>query len=203
MNYSECVEFINGVEAYDTQDRIVVADVYNLGGQIDIKDYEGKKVEMLVESIEQMESPVAAQAQRMPEQNEVPRQPSQAMVNVEAQIKKLPSGAQKARKEIEQAANELGAMISSAEKKFSSSVKKSDNQKLIMVHLSLQDQISELEKISMGLDSNSFNPGQIAIIKAEVGGVMANRGRPADDFQKSLMAVRDARLAEVSKKLGL
>ena len=69
--------------------------------------------------------------------------------------------------------------------------------------LSLQDQISELEKIGMGIDSGAFDDEQMAIIRREVGALKKTPITPTDRIQKNLLDMRNARLKEVSKKMGV
>ena len=69
----------------------------------------------------------------------------------------------------------------------------------------LQDQVRELEKIELGLDQGVFESIQLEIIKREVAGLKEAAGNivPADDFQKNLVQIRNSRLSEVSKRLGV
>ena len=111
-------------------------------------------------------------------------------------------------KERASAAAKLKGMVGGAGKEFEEEVKKkvetSAEAGLIMPTLSLQDQISELEKISVGLDSSSFSPEELKIIRMEVVGlVKRKKPAPSDDFQKNLASMRDVRLKDVSRKLGL
>ncbi len=107
------------------------------------------------------------------------------------------------------AGKEIANIISDAgrefEKKVSEEALKLKREKLILPTLSIQDQISDLEKMSEGIDENVFNKEQLDIIKLEVEG-MNNRLKyekqpPNDEFQKSLIALRNKRLQEVLDKL--
>ncbi len=80
---------------------------------------------------------------------------------------------------------------------------KKPEQRLVLPGLSLQDQITELEKIGRVLDSDSLTGEQIGIIKAEIKGLMENRGSPASGLQEGLAGIRDARLAEIARRLGI
>ncbi|MCL4365100.1 MAG: hypothetical protein M1569_01260 [Candidatus Marsarchaeota archaeon] len=76
-------------------------------------------------------------------------------------------------------------------------------QPLVLPGLSLQDQIIELEKINSVIDSNSLTGGQLDIIKIEIKGLLADRSAQPGNVQPGLSEIRDARLAEIARKIGL
>ncbi len=75
----------------------------------------------------------------------------------------------------------------------------------VLVTLSLQDQISELEKISIGLDEGAFDRNRMQIIEKEIRSLkaLASAGRKQKEGQGDLVELRDRRLAEVMLKLKL
>ena len=111
--------------------------------------------------------------------------------------------------EVEKVANEIKNLIGSIGKEFEKNIKKETErikgEKLVLPSLSLQDQISELEKISEGLDEQVFSDEQLKIIKEEVYGLMdkikGEKISTADEFQKSLIDLRNQKINEVIKKL--
>jgi len=111
--------------------------------------------------------------------------------------------------EVEKVANEIKNLIGSIGKEFEKNIKKETErikgEKLVLPSLSLQDQISELEKISEGLDEQVFSDEQLKIIKEEVYGLMdkikGEKISAADEFQKSLIDLRNQKINEVIKKL--
>ena len=76
-------------------------------------------------------------------------------------------------------------------------------QPLVLPGLSLQDQIIELEKINSVIDSDSLTEEQLDIIKVEIKGLLASRSTGVGEFQPDLSGIRDARLAEIARKIGL
>ncbi len=75
---------------------------------------------------------------------------------------------------------------------------------LVLPTLSIQDQISELEKIKEGLDEKVFNEEQISIIKEEVSGLELSikiESPTADSFVKGLRDMRGRLLNDVINKL--
>jgi len=139
----------------------------------------------------------------------------QSLVGVEAKEEKIKELVEKGTTapqegiEVEKAANEIKNVIGSIGREFEKSIKRETErikgEKLVLPTLSLQDQISELEKISEGLDEHVFSDEQIKIIKDEVYGlrdkVKSERISAADEFQKSLIDLRKQKINEVIKKL--
>ena len=234
MDYNECVEYINSVEAYGSQDAAALVDIYDLGPAIDLKEYGGKDAEKLIALIDTAEGimpqkqrpelqraaavPDKAkkkQATKPPEPLQEPMQPqpqpepAQPAPAIQAPKQPKPTAVpapkvSKSRNLSAKAAKELAGMMGKAGEEISSALKPAPrSEKLVLVHLSLQDQVGELEKISMGLDGGAFDTGQMAIIRIEVRELMKNKGRSTgNDFQKELYNMRNERLGEVAAKLG-
>ncbi|MFP3278036.1 MAG: hypothetical protein RXO43_02370 [Candidatus Micrarchaeota archaeon] len=139
----------------------------------------------------------------------------QSLVGVEAKEEKIKEPIEKevtAPQEgiaVEKAASEIKNVIGSIGKEFEKNIKRETErikgEKLVLPTLSLQDQISELEKISEGLDEQVFSDEQLKIIKDEVYGlrdkVKSEKISIADEFQKSLIDLRNQKINEVIKKL--
>ena len=193
MDYNECIAVIGSTEAQDTESRSVVADVYDLGPEVEIREYAMKDATVL---IDMLEGEGAAQPKIAP-------QPSAKLQQTSKTTTKRPIFGESARSQSEK--NDVARQLESglADKaKFVPKIKESDDD-LVMPSLSLQDQISELEKISMGLDRSAFNDEQMAIITKEIVGVRKTSVTPVDDFQRNLLEIRNIRLKEVYAKLGI
>lgn len=114
-------------------------------------------------------------------------------------------------KETVEAAKEIKELVGGAgrafEKKVAKETVKVKKGELVLPGLSLQDQISELEKISLGLDERVFSDDQLNIIIYEADGLKEKlKGENTellDTFQKNLIAVRNQRLDEVRAKLKI
>lgn len=114
-------------------------------------------------------------------------------------------------KEVLEATKEIKNIVGSAGKEFERTVKKEIKNirggKLILPSLSLQDQISDLEKMSEGIDEHVFTEEQLNMIRYEVNGladkIKFEKPIGKDDFQMSLIALRDKKLAEVLKKVSV
>ncbi|MGC8586837.1 MAG: hypothetical protein ACP5K9_00915 [Candidatus Micrarchaeia archaeon] len=111
------------------------------------------------------------------------------------------AGAPDITKEIEQI---VGNASKDFEKSLERELEKIETKKLILPSLSLQDQLSELEKISEGLDEQVFDDEQLKIIVSEVKGLRERlkfEKMPAEQFQSSFIVPRNNRLMEVEEKL--
>lgn len=127
---------------------------------------------------------------------------------VQQPVLRMPSAVQKVQEE-PSAGKEIASLISNAGRAFENKIAaertKVRKEKLILPTLSIQDQISDLEKMSEGIDESVFNEEQMEIVRLEAEG-MSDRIRyekqaPADEFQRSLVALRNQRLNEVLAKL--
>lgn len=112
------------------------------------------------------------------------------------------------RRDMEKAQGELhgifgGLMKKNRKEHVEEAVPAEDNSN-IMIGLSYQDQISELEQIMSGLDENVFEGEHKAIIKEEVLGLKKyakKERRPVDKAEAELIAIRNKRLDEAISKL--
>jgi len=197
MDYNECIQMINAAEAYDTQPRIGDIDLLDLGPLIDIVEYDEDDVSRLIDYLNSVEGNIeGTEAYEQRQMSERSGTLVGKLVNAEV------LGSNTIRKG-SSIAKELESLLSATGSEFMSHVRDSGD-KLVLPTLSLQDQISELEKISVGLDSSSFSPEELKIIRMEVVGLMKRkRPAPSDEFQRNLASMRDVRLKDVSRKLGL
>lgn len=112
-----------------------------------------------------------------------------------------------AKKDLSMAASELKGALSGLGKSVPQprpqAAKPQQEQKSIMVRLSLQDQVGELEKIGMGIGSDSFTKDEMKIIRNEVDALSKSVGKeaPKDEFQRNLTDIRNKRLIEVQQML--
>ena len=204
MDYNECIDMVNYAEAHDTEARSVIADIYDLGSAVEIRQYSNAEVSSVIEYAGSG-GDGATEAKKEHDQ-----QPNQILQKTYIRLQET-NPARGAGREMDAIAKELESAISNATKGLKAHVeermeharKAQEEKGLVMVTLSLQDQISELEKISAGIDGNAFTGEQMAIIKAEVRGLMKAGSAAHDAFQANLLGIRDSRLKEVSKKLGL
>ncbi len=205
MDYNEYVEFIKSCEAYDTEMKSISIDIYELGPEIGILDCDSGdalKVINYVNSIdtEQGKMPQGANSDSASKTTKHDAGSPPAGAGLQGRFKSIDVSREK-----EVVAKELKELISAAENTFSMHIKTgSGKSKLILTNLSLQDQISELEKISRGIDSRSFSKEQMSIIIIEIKGLAKNRGvLPKDEFQRGLYMIREGRLKEITSKLNV
>jgi hypothetical protein len=185
MDYNECVSLIDATAARDTEVRTVVADVYELGPEVGIREYDAQEAIRFINAVNRMDGGTAAQPKAAQQAQAKPQQPARVAAR---------------RPIFGEVAKELEGALSTRPKPIPQPQIEED---LVLPKLSLQDQINELEKISIGLAEGAFDDEQMAIINKEVGGLGRAEATPTDDFQKNLLRIRNARLKEVSKKLGM
>ncbi len=74
----------------------------------------------------------------------------------------------------------------------------------VLVSLSLQDQISELEKINLGMDENAFDEEKMRIIRQEVFTLYRiSKHAKSPPEASEFVAMRDKRLTELKQKIEL
>lgn len=208
MDYNELVSLINSIQAQDTEVRTVVADVYDLGSEVEIKEYMDIETAKFMRYVNREEGTPAQQQKAADNGSRIHAQPRSAPPIQPAQQAPPRPKVSEDRKAV---AKELETMMAEREKAAvqptvaaqTAAEAAQSSEKLVLPSLSLQDQTSELEKIGMGLDRKAFDQEQIGIIKKEVAGLRQTRSAPVDDFQKELVRIRDARLGEVMAKLGM
>jgi len=200
-NYDEVLSLIEGIEegAGSQQRKSFVIDTASLSETLDIKqvDYNEVLKEFGIETAPEAESEQRAQMS-------VPK-PEQAK----------PQGAPKPRakpnpsyfkKDLEEAASRLG-VIAKAGSEISNVVKeekeKAKTKGLVLPTLSINDQISDLEKISEGLKEQVFTKEQIDIIVLEANGLarlIAQGKQPT--VPTDLAELRNRLLKEIIDEVG-
>ncbi len=112
--------------------------------------------------------------------------------------------------ELESAERELDSAVKKAEKViegFTEEIEEAIVKRApgsVLVSLSLQDQIAELERISLGLDENVFNRDRLRIIEKETKSLRTfSMARNTHENKSDLEVLRNKRLQEVMDKLKL
>lgn len=80
-----------------------------------------------------------------------------------------------------------------------------EEEKLVLPSLSLQDQLSDLQGISDGLNEYMFGDEELSIMRAEIFGlekIARGEKAPSDPIQKNLFEARNSKLAEVIRMLN-
>ena len=202
MDYNESVSLIDSIQAKDTEVRTVVADIYDLGAEISIREYLGIESADLVKGMDkQTEGTKAADEAAKP----AAQKPKEKQIKPTAEmLSRINERKREVAKELEEMIK-VEAKPKAAEPKVAQEEPEAHKEVLVLPGLSVQDQIRELEKIEIGLDQGVFESIQLEIIRKEIAGLKAAAEAtiPADDFQRNLVQIRDSRLNEVSKKLGV
>ncbi|MGC8710363.1 MAG: hypothetical protein ACP5RF_02015 [Candidatus Micrarchaeia archaeon] len=187
LDYAKAAEIIEGIQKSTHGIEINLKDA--ISNRLDIEEYGYEKAADMLGKAE-----LKVEAQRPLVQQAVP------------QFNKEPG----VEKEVLEATKEIKDIVGSAGREFEKTVKKEVKNikggKLILPSLSLQDQISDLEKMSEGIDEHVFTDDQINMIRYEVNGlsdkIKFEKVPSNDEFQMSLIALRNQKLAEVLKKVS-
>ncbi|MEM0086917.1 MAG: hypothetical protein QW774_00655 [Candidatus Micrarchaeaceae archaeon] len=188
MEYADAVKLVSEIESVSTQNESVIIDPESaLKNRIQESAYKYEDAYRIISSVEGLKPQPQPAIQQQPLQ--VQRAQPTETKEVSEEIKKL---------------------VSKASIEFEESVLKEIEKvkvgKLVLPTLSLQDQLSELEKINEGLDENVFNGEQLKIIRQEIFGLAETlryeKSKSLDAFQASLAAMRAKRLEEAEAKLS-
>ncbi len=114
-------------------------------------------------------------------------------------------------KEKSNAAVKLKSMVGNIEKEFEGAVSKKveefEERNLVMPTLSLQDQLTDIEKISDGVRENAFNPEQKKIIIQEIKWLSSSAARidpeKLDQDSRNILVLRDQKVKELRSKLNV
>jgi hypothetical protein len=168
------------------------------------------RVPPTVSKVEEKPAPAAgkkAEVGKPVRPTEIPKRAPQPEQEKPQQVQpQAPRGAQ-FESEMKGAAEELGEIASKGSwlrDQLVSHISWKNEEDLVLLNLSVPEQIDELEKIGLGLDSNIFNKEQMRVIVEEVVGLKRKlmRNRVALGSQTELEALRDQRLSAVLEKLG-
>ena len=205
-NYDEALSLIEGIEegASAQQRKPFVIDSTSLSETLDIKqvDYNEVLKEFGIETAPEAESMQRAQVSvQKPVVAPKPEQAKQAAPKPRA--KPNPSYF---KKDLEEAASRL-SVIAKAGSEISKVIKeekeKAKTKGLVLPTLSINDQISDLEKISEGLKEHAFTKEQIDIIVLEANGLarlIAQGKQP--NVPTDLAELRNRLLKEIIDEVG-
>jgi len=186
--YDEIVSRLEAIEASSQKPESIVIDTGKaFSNKIEARAYSYDETRALISRLEGVKKIETAPSSAERVQFAGIQQPRPQMPDITSEIKHIVSTASE-----------------SFEKDLEKGLEKIETSKLILPSLSLQDQLSELEKISEGLDEQVFDEEQLKIIVAEVKGLRERikfEKTPPGQFQSSFLVPRNNRLTEVENKL--
>ncbi len=148
------------------------------------------------------EEPTQPEPVKQAAPQQIPQEPAPQQQNVAPQVKQnvFESDIKNAAEEINKTAPKGNWFMD----QITSHISWKNEQDLVLLNLSVPEQIDELEKIGLGLENNIFNKEQMRIIVEEVVSLKRKlmRNRVAVGSQTELEALRDQRLNAVLEKLG-
>jgi hypothetical protein len=140
----------------------------------------------------------------------IPEQTSPQSLQQPAQEVQKPTPVQNVKEEMSAFAKKLPSASAPSQPINTFQMKVDSSDDIILPKLSIQDQISELERMIEGIKEHVFNADQLNVIKKEVNGLSAQimqerkGGAPKDtsDIQAQLVLVRDQRIGTVISALS-
>lgn len=195
MNYKEAISIIEQIEGEKEEEREYMIDPSNIEPNLPVRTVSYKEVLAQLPLIKGVEKEVAEEEQKV-------QQPV-APAPTPQKIKPIKPREVIFSKELSEAAARLSKItnISEVETKIKEAREKRMVKKLVLPTLSINDQISDLEKISEGLDEHVFSKEQLKIIKEEAQGLarlIAEGKQPTTP--EDLVGLRNQLLRQVIEK---
>lgn len=199
MEYDAAVGIIEQMESEQPQRRGANLSVQKALSDVEApKEYDAESREALIEEMERLG----------PQEGTVEKEPSA----VSQQAGKIAVAGSRVKRVLEKdigvAATDLSRALKGVEGEMGKVVKQRPRrvkaEEAVITTLSLQDQVSELEKISMGLDASVFSDEQLKIIGMELNALKDYTRRekvPDTEFERNLISVRNSRLEEALAKM--
>ncbi|MDE1854781.1 MAG: hypothetical protein KGH57_00460 [Candidatus Micrarchaeota archaeon] len=193
-SYEKMAEQIDSIEASRSEAETSIDVNEVLANRLSIKKISYNEADRLLEGVKATAAVPQQASQPSPQPRQQPQAPKREL-----------------KKETKAAAGSLRSMIGGAGKEFSESVsakvEEAEEAKLAMPKLSLQDQVSELEKIEEGIDEKVFDREQIGIIGEEVRGLSKIAAREdtsrMSEEQRELVLMRNQRIKEIKGRLNI
>ncbi len=197
-DYESAASLVDSMEASNVgeQATIDVGDVF--ANRLEVKTLKYAEADRILERGE------VRRTETVPAAPQQPRPQAQAQVQVRVPKREVT-------RETVSAASRLRSMVGGAGKELAESVSTKMEQakeaELVMPKLSVQDQLSDLEKIKEGLNENVFNDEQLGIIVDEIKGMSQisareDTSRMSAD-QRELVLMRNQRIKEIKGRLNI
>lgn len=175
---------------------IDISEVF--ANRLETKTLKYSDLEAILEHVEFKRGPAAPEAVQQPR------------VQKEA-VEKQRVPRKETHEEMVSAAQKLRGLAGKAGREFEETVErgveKKKEEELVMPRLSLQDQLSDLEKIDEGLDEGVFSEEQTSVIVEEVNALSSISTREDisgfSEEQKEIALIRNAKIREIKDKLKI
>jgi hypothetical protein len=191
-DFAKLVELVDSAGAYSNESTVLIDISEVFGNTLNIRKMKYEDVSQLLEGGEVKKAEVAPEAQ--------------PKAQVEAAVPKRPT-----KKETEKAAekvrNMAGGKGKEFEKKVNKEIEKAEKKGLVIPRLSLQDQLSDLEKIDEGIAEGVFDKEQTKIILDEVKTISyISSHEDIEKFsedQKEIVFMRNQKIKEIKDRLHI
>ncbi len=215
IEYNDAISIVSDVEGSGQGNRIVILRMKEiLADRVNIRWYDEQEARLAIDNAasivpysqaEETARPAAKKAGNIGKKvGEIVKDiESVAVAPVRQAVGR--SAADMLEKDAGNAAKELRSLISGrARKNAPAEAARQSNDEMVMPSLSLPDQIAELDRIAMGLDSNIFNNEQLKLIRLEVTALMgSSKSEKRDEkIDMGLVSLRDQKLKSVGSRLA-
>jgi hypothetical protein len=192
INFAKLVELVDSIGTYSNENSVLIDVSEVFGNALDIKKMTYEDVSQLLEGGEVKKAEVAPEVQ--------------PKTQTEVTVPKHPI-----KKETENAAEKVRAMVGGIGKEFEKNVnkeiEKAEKRGLVMPRLSLQDQLSDLEKIDEGVAEGIFDKEQTKIIVDEVKTIsFIASHEEVEKFgedEKEIVLMRNQKIKEIKDRLNI
>ncbi len=200
--FEEAVNLIKGIEAQAQESEEFTIDPNSLESTIEVKSVPYEQVMSQLGFAERHE---AKEQKPKAEEAQVRVQKTEQVQEVPVKVQRKPQ-AHVFEKELGQAASKLESIAKvnkSVERKLQEQKERKQMKGLVLPTLSINDQLSDLEKINEGLDEGVFNEEQLEIIRLEANGLarLIAEGKQAN-APSDLAELRNRLLKEIIDKVG-
>lgn len=209
LDYQKMVLIVEsaGTESVPASETIDISEV--LANKLEIKKLNYSEVSARIERTEEGKRPEAA-----PEVQPQPK-PEQPVVPKRELVKEKEGAAEKLRSMVGGAGKEFGESTEKIEEKKEEAKKgekkekraKAGGENLVMLQLSPQDQLADLEKIEEGIGEGIFNDEQLKIIKQEVKALSSRTShqeiKGMSNEQREVLMLVNQRVKEIKAELNI
>ena len=192
VDFAKFVELVDSAGASSNESSVLIDVSEVFENALEIRTIKYEDVSQLLEGGEAKKAEVAPEAQ--------------PKAQAEAEVPKRPM-----KEETENAAAKLRGMVGGVGKEFeknvSKEIEKAEKRGLVMPRLSLQDQLSDLEKIDEGIAENVFDKEQTKIIVDEVKTISFIASHEdvekLEEDQKEIALMRNQKIKEIKDRLNI
>lgn len=197
LDYQKAAAAVDSIDANAGGESLPIDIAEVFANRLEVKKVRYAELSPMLDKLEMKKGETLPEAPAQAKQQQKPQQPQALRHELS--------------KEMVSAAARLRSMAGGVGREFEGGVvrriEEAEQAKLVMPTLSLQDQLSDLEKIKEGLGEGVFNKEQLKIIAQEVKGLSSLAAREdqskLSDDQRELALMRNQRVKEIKTGLNM